>query len=409
MTEPIIYTLSNGLRIVYQHTLSSIVYCGFIVNVGTRDELPQQHGMAHYVEHLLFKGTEKRSARKIINSIETIGGEINAYTTKEETAVYGACMKEDFKDIVELLHDMTFNSIFSDNEREKELSVICDEIESYNDSPAELIFDDFETMLFGQHPLGNAILGTKESISLFNQDSLTTFHQQHYTAERMVFFAQGDVPFKSITQTLERLQAALRKPSPLPHIRMGMNEMHKGLYKTIHKDTHQTHFVCGGRAYSLHDKKRLGLYLLNNILGGPGMNSRLNLSLRERNGLVYSVEASYIPLSDVGYWDVYFGCEPENVHRCEQLVKNELDRLCQAPITDLALRRYKRQIKGQMAIAAQNAETNVLSMAKSVLRIGEYKSWQDAHKEIETFTADELQQIAQEIYNTENINTLKYV
>lgn len=406
---PVIHTLPNGMRIVHQHTHSSIVYCGFMVDVGTRDELTHEQGMAHYVEHLLFKGTVKKTARQIINTIEAIGGELNAYTTKEETAIYGACMKEDFKRIIKLLYDMTFHSCFTDSERKKELSVICDEIESYNDSPSELIFDDFESLLYGKHTLGNAILGTKESIATFTSESLTTFHRRHYTPERMVFFLQGDVPLAQIIRLFQHLQ------SLSPHIhapsqpRDGVITINTRQHQEIKKDTHQTHFVCGGKAYNLHDKDRLGLYLLNNILGGPGMNSRLNLSLRERNGLVYTVESSYIPLSDTGYWEIYFGCDPENAHRCEHLVKAELNRLCNEPITEDALKRYKRQIKGQMAIAAQQMENNALGMAKSVLRLGKYAPWQESYAKIETFTPQELQRIAQETYNTDNINTLKYV
>lgn len=407
--HPLIYTLPNGMRVVSQHCESDIIYCGFLVDVGTRDETTHEHGMAHYVEHMLFKGTQKRSARQIINSIESIGGELNAYTTKEETAIYGACMKEDFKRIVELLYDMVFDSVFAENERKKELSVICDEIESYNDSPSELIFDDFESLIYGEHTLGNAILGSKESISSFTSDTLSAFHRKHYTPERIVFFLQGDVPYPHIEHTLQTL---LQKYTPHPvsgYKRQGVDRMNRRLQQEFDKETHQTHFVCGGQAYSLHEPERLGLYLLNNILGGPGMNSRLNLALREKSGLVYTVESLYIPLSDTGYWEVYFGCDPENVTRCEHLVKTELYRLCTTPITPQALKRYKRQIKGQMAIAAQNTENNALGMGKSILRMGQFEPWQETYRKIETFTAEQLQNIAQHIYHSDNINTLKYV
>lgn len=404
-----IHTLPDGMRVVWQHNDSDIIYCGFLVDVGTRDEQMHEHGIAHYVEHMLFKGTNKRSARQIINRIESIGGELNAYTTKEETAIYAACMKDDCKSIIELLYDMVFDSVFAENERKKELSVICDEIESYNDSPSELIFDDFEALMYGKHTLGNAILGTKDTISSFTSLTLTDFHRRHYTPERIVFFLQGNVNFNQIINTLQTLQLKYPHHPTSSYIRQGVVDVNKCLHQEFTKETHQTHFVCGGRAYSLHEPKRLGLYLLNNILGGPGMNSRLNLSLREKNGLVYTVESIYIPLSDTGYWEVYFGCDPENVTRCEQLVKKELSKLCNTPITEQALKRYKRQIKGQMAIAAQNSENNALSIAKSVLRLGKVEPWQEAYKKIETFTPEQLQAIAQEIYTSANINTLKYV
>lgn len=404
-----IHTLPDGMRIVCQNNNSDIIYCGFLVDVGTRDELTHEHGIAHYVEHMLFKGTNKRTARQIINRIESIGGELNAYTTKEETAIYAACMKEDFKSIIELLYDMVFDSVFAENERKKELSVISDEIESYNDSPSELIFDDFESLIYGKHPLGNPILGTKETISSFNSLTLSEFHRKHYTPERIVFFLQGNLAFTQVINTLQNLQLKYPHHTTPSYTRQSVTYINKCLQQEFAKETHQTHFVCGGRAYNLHEPKRLGLYLLNNILGGPGMNSRLNLSLREKNGLVYTVESLYIPLSDTGYWEVYFGCDPENVTQCEHLVKKELCKLCNTPITEQALRRYKRQIKGQMAIAAQNTENNALSMAKSLLRIGKVEPWQDAYKKIETFTTEQLQEIAQEIYSSDNINTLKYV
>ena len=402
------HELKNGLRIVHKQQASDIVYCGFITDCGTRDEQPSEHGMAHYVEHLLFKGTSKRSSRQIINRIEFIGGELNAYTTKEETVIYAACLKEYFSRTLELLADMTFHSAFPQLEIKKELSVICDEIDSYKDSPSELIFDDFETLLYPDHPLGNAILGTPESIATFTSESITAFRNRNYIPAQTVFFSQGDIPFRHVVKLAEQYMECIEPKITKTRIK-APKSISCNKHETIQKDTHQIHYICGGKGYNIYDPKRIGFILLNNILGGPGMNSKLNLSLRERRGLVYTVESNYSALSDCGWWSIYFGCDPENAIRCEELVFKELKELRSKPINPIMLNRYKRQLRGQMAIAAQIQENTVQNMGKSVLRFGHVIPWSDFFRQIDECTPEAMLAIANEIYSEENINTLKYI
>lgn len=402
------YELKNGLRIVHKQQASDIVYCGFITDCGTRDELPAEHGMAHYVEHLLFKGTTKRSSRQIINRIEFIGGELNAYTTKEETVIYAACLKEYFSRTLELLTDMTFHSSFPTAEIKKELSVICDEIDSYKDSPSELIFDDFETLLYPDHPLGNAILGTPESIEKFDNETITAFRDRNYIPSQTVFFSQGDIPFRHIVKLAEQYMGSIEPKMAKTRIKAPAS-ISSSKQETIHKDTHQVHYICGGKGYNIYDPKRVGFILLNNILGGPGMNSRLNLSLRERRGLVYNVESNYSALSDCGWWSIYFGCDPENAKHCEELVFKELKDLRSKTISPIMLNRYKRQLRGQMAIAAQIQENAVQNMGKSVLRFGHVIPWSDFFKQIDECSSEAILEIANEIFSENNINTLKYI
>ena len=402
------HELKNGLRIVHKQQASDIVYCGFITDCGTRDEQPSEHGMAHYVEHLLFKGTSKRSSRQIINRIEFIGGELNAYTTKEETVIYAACLKEYFSRTLELLADMTFHSAFPQPEIKKELSVICDEIDSYKDSPSELIFDDFETLLYPDHPLGNAILGTPESIATFTSESITAFRNRNYIPAQTVFFSQGDISFRHVVKLAEQYMECIEPKTTKTRIK-APESISCNKHENIQKDTHQIHYICGGKGYNIYDSKRIGFILLNNILGGPGMNSKLNLSLRERRGLVYTVESNYSALSDCGWWSIYFGCDPENAIRCEELVFKELKELRSKPINPIMLNRYKRQLRGQMAIAAQIQENTVQNMGKSVLRFGHVIPWSDFFRQIDECTPEAMLAIANEIYSEENINTLKYI
>lgn len=401
------YTLANGLRIVHRQVQSDIAYCGLIIDVGTRDELENEQGMAHYIEHMLFKGTRRRSARQIINRIENIGGELNAYTAKEETVVYAACLTEYYPRTMELLADMTFNSCFPPVETERECTVISDEIESYNDSPSELIYDEYETLLYPGHPLGNAILGTHESIASFTPDALQAFHARHYLPERAVFFSQSAHPFHRVLQYARQYLEPVVGKSSVMH-RTAPEALPQPRRITRSKDTHQTHFICGGRAYDIRHPQRSALFLLNNILGGPGMNSRLNLALRERRGLVYNVESNSTAWSDTGFWSIYFGCDPENARQCEELVGKELKCLRDTPVSTAMLQRYKTQIRGQMAIYAQQQDSNVLALGKNLLRRNCVSTWQDTYANIEKVTASQLQDVANELFTKDNINILEY-
>lgn len=400
------FTLPNGIRIIHELTSSDVAYCGLMMNTGSRDETEAEQGMAHFIEHTVFKGTEHRSSNQIINRLENIGGELNAYTTKEETVVYAAFLSKYFSRAMELISDMVFHSTFPQAEIDKELVVILDEIESYNDSPSELIYDDFESVLYGSHSFGHAILGEAKTIKKIKTANALKFIRQKYNTDEMVFFSQGNISFKQIMRWAEKYLGNI-PCNERNFLRTAPTEYtaKRAQYK---KETHQTHYMCGNIAYDLHHNKRLGLYLLNNILGGSGMNSLLNLSLRERNGLVYNVESSYTPFSDTGYWSVYFGCDTENRHKCENLVYKELRKLREQKIADATLHKYKLQLCGQMAISAENQENNVLSMAKSYLHFNKATPWQTTFAKIEKITATELQDIANEIFDDKNISVLTY-
>lgn len=400
------FVLPNGIRIIHQSVVSDVAYCGLMVNTGSRDEAEPEFGMAHFIEHAMFKGTKKRSPRQIIDRMENIGGELNAYTTKEETAVYCAMLTPYVERGMELIADMVFNSVFPQSELDKELTVVQEEIDTYNDSPSELIYDDFEAVIYDGHALGHPILGVAETIEHFHTDALRKFVDSKYNTDEMVFFSQGNIPFGKIVRWGEKYLGSI--PSSCREFRRPVPDVVPARRVSFDKDTHQTHFMCGASAYDLHHSKRLGMYLLNNILGGPGMNSLLNLSLRERRGLVYTVESNYTPLTDTGFWTVYFGCDTAQRAQCEHLVYSELKKLRDMPLSETALRKYKCQLRGQMAIAAENRENSVLGMAKSFLHLGIAHTWQETFAQIERVSALELQEIANEVFDERNISVLTY-
>lgn len=336
------FILPNGLRIIHTPSMTNVTYCGFAVDAGTRDELPDEQGMAHFVEHLIFKGTRKRRAWHILNRMENVGGDLNAYTNKEETVIYSAFLKEHFARAVELLTDIVFHSTFPEHEIAKEVEVIIDEIQSYEDSPAELIFDDFEELIFPEHPLGRNILGKPEQLRRFGSQDALRFTGRYYRPANMVFFVQSDIDFKRIVRTVEKAMAEIpfsavegyQRQAPLPYQPQQL---------TLHKDTHQAHVMIGGRGYNAYDERRTGLYLLNNILGGPGMNSRLNISLREKRGLVYTVESNLTAYTDTGTFCIYFGCDEEDADYCAELVHKELRKLRDHALTSSQLHAAKNK------------------------------------------------------------------
>ena len=401
------YTLPNGIRLILQPEKTAVTHCGMIINTGSRDETEEQFGMAHFVEHLLFKGTKKRRSRHIINRLEDVGGELNAYTSKEETVVYASVLNEYTERAVELIGDIVLHSTFPQKEIEKKVEVVLDEIQSYNDSPAELIYDDFEEILFDQHSLGHNILGTSQLLTGYTHDDASQFFNQHYRPEEMVFFVLGNINEKQLLRWAERyfqfdntISTAQKRISPTIYVPQ---------QKKIDRNTHQTHFMLGNRAYDLHHSNRLGMVLLNNILGGPGMNSLLNLSLREKHGLVYQVESNYQGLTDTGMWNVYFGCDPDNADRCEQLVYKELQKLREQQLSDKLLRKYKLQLMGQLAISNEMKEHLALSIGKSYLRFGKVDSLEVIHQRIDAITTEQLQTIANEIFEPNQLSVLKYM
>jgi predicted Zn-dependent peptidase len=401
------HTLANGIRIIHAPRPSAVAYCGFAIDAGTRDEEAGQQGMAHFVEHLLFKGTEKRRAWHILNRMEHVGGDLNAYTNKEETVVYSAFLVEHFPRAVELLSDIVFHSTFPQAEIDKEVEVIIDEIQSYEDSPAELIFDDFEELLFPDHPLGRNILGKPDVLRSFKSEDALRFTSRHYRPQNMIFFVQGDVDFKQVIRLVEKSSARLEENAFTMERKRPQVYVPQSL--TLHRDTHQAHVMIGGRAYDAHNEKRTALYLLNNILGGPGMNSRLNVALRERSGLVYQVEANLTSYTDTGVFSIYFGTEHEDVDRCIRLVRKELKRLCDKPLTDTQLRAAKKQIIGQIGVARDNAESTALGMAKTFLHYGKVDDPKELFQRIETLSAKELWEVSNEMFAEDYLSTLIYI
>ena len=401
-----IHTLSNGLRIIHEPSLSKVAYCGFAVDAGTRDEAENEQGMAHFVEHLIFKGTRKRKAWHILNRMENVGGDLNAYTNKEETVIYSAFLTEHFGRALELLADIVFHSTFPQNEIEKETEVIIDEIQSYEDTPSELIFDDFEDMIFRNHPLGRNILGRPELLKQFRSGDAVAFTSRFYQPSNMVFFVLGNFNFQKIVRQVEKLLA------DLPLIGVDNHRTPPPLYVpehlVVHKETHQAHVMIGSRGYNAYDDKRTGLYLLNNILGGPGMNSRLNVSLRERRGLVYTVESNLTSYTDTGAFCIYFGTDPADVDTCLRLTYKELKRMRDVKMTSSQLLAAKKRLIGQIGVASDNNENNALGMAKTFLHYHKYESSESVFRRIEALTAEGLLEVANEMFAVEYLSTLIY-
>ena len=406
------YTLDNGLRVIHLPSASQVVWCGYDLAVGSRDEMPGEEGLAHFCEHMTFKGTEQRSALQVINALERVGGELNAFTNKEDTVFYAAVTKEHFSKAVELLTDIVFHSQYPQQEIDKEVEVICDEIESYNDSPAELIYDEFENLLFQGHSLGHNILGQADQLRTYTTADALRFVRRHYRPDNAVFFVYGDVDFKRLIKNLQFTVYGLQftddmlaSPSSfLPKVYSSVNCKPSTVNKEI--GTHQAHVMLGTLAYRFDDPRRMTLYLLNNILGGPGMNARLNLSLRERHGLVYTVESSMAAYSDTGVWSVYFGCDHHDIHRCLRLVRKELDRMMLRQLSASQLMAAKRQLKGQLAIACDNREQFALDFGRNFLHHGRERDLDVLFARIDAVTAEDIQQVAVELFPAEKLTTL---
>ena len=450
------YTLDNGLRIIHLPSDSKVVYCGYQINAGTRNEEPGEEGLAHFCEHVTFKGTERRKAWHILNCLESVGGDLNAYTNKEGTVYYSAILKEHIARAVDLLSDIVFHSVYPQAEIDKEVEVICDEIESYNDSPAELIYDEFENILFKGSPLGHNILGTAEQVRAFKTEDALRFTRKLYRPDNAIFFAYGDIDFKKLVKLIQKAlgecpkgrelacstdcksaetpteeRIAEKTPTkeriteetptgetPTEEMEAGdanhkvqsskFNVQSKVAGQTIvmQKNTHQAHVMIGTRAYDVNDDRRMPLYLLNNMLGGPGMNAKLNLALREHNGLVYTVESTMVAYGDTGTWSIYFGCDEHDVKRCLRLVRKELDKFMQKPLSDAQLKAAKKQIKGQIGVACDNRENFALDFGKSFLHYGWEKNVDRLYEQVDEITAAQIQAVAQELFDKDRLTTL---
>ena len=406
MTKYNTYTLENGLRVIHLPSISQVVFCGYDIAAGTRDELSGEEGLAHFCEHMSFKGTARRNAIQIINAIEGVGGELNAFTNKEDTVYYAAISKEHFSQAVNVLTDIVFHSQFPQHEIDKEVEVICDEIESYNDSPAELIYDEFENLLFEGHPLGHNILGNAEQLRTYTTDDALRFVRRNYRPEKMVFFVYGDIDFKRLCKNLEHLTPEGSNPSSTEPSFQALDTRKNAQFIVQNRSTHQAHVMTGCQAYAYTDPRRMTLYLLNNVLGGPSMNARLNISLRERHGLVYTVESAMATYGDTGIWSIYFGCDHHDVNRCRKLVRHELDRLMQKPLSPQQLIAAKRQLKGQLAIACDNREQFALDFGRSYLHHGHERDLETLYQRIDAITAEELQAVACDLFEPNRMTTL---
>ncbi len=482
------YILDNGLRIIHLPSDSKVVYCGYQINAGTRNEEPGEEGLAHFCEHVTFKGTERRKAWHILNCLESVGGDLNAYTNKEGTVYYSAILKEHIARAVDLLTDIVFHSVYPQAEIDKEVEVICDEIESYNDSPAELIYDEFENIIFKGSTLGHNILGTAEQVRHFTTEDALRFTQKLYRPDNAIFFAYGDIDFKKLVkligraladdesgklaeenlpqisqitqisgdensiaaeksvksvesvgpknyQSVEKLAAeklpqisqitqisgdeisiatekSVKSVGPEKYQSVGPkkypsvgNEI-AGQTIVMQKNTHQAHVMIGTRAYDVNDDRRMPLYLLNNMLGGPGMNAKLNLALREHNGLVYTVESTMVAYGDTGIWSIYFGCDEHDVKRCLRLVRKELDKFMQKPLSEAQLKAAKKQIKGQVGVACDNRENFALDFGKSFLHYGWEKNVDRLYEQVDEITAEQIQAVAKELFDKDRLTTL---
>ena len=414
------YTLDNGLRIIHLPSDSQVVYCGYQINAGTRNEEPGEEGLAHFCEHVTFKGTERRKAWHILNCLESVGGDLNAYTNKEGTVYYSAILKEHIARAVDLLTDIVFHSVYPQAEIDKEVEVICDEIESYNDSPAELIYDEFENIIFKGSPLGHNILGTAEQVRSFKTEDALRFTRKLYRPDNAIFFAYGDIDFKKLVRLLkksflseERRVKSEKFNSPeaqaqfnIQHSTFNTQHSFEGQTIVMQKNTHQAHVMIGTRAYDVNDDRRMPLYLLNNMLGGPGMNAKLNLALREHNGLVYTVESTMVAYGDTGVWSIYFGCDEHDVKRCLRLVRKELDKFMLKPLSEAQLKAAKKQIKGQVGVACDNRENFALDFGKSFLHYGWEKNVDRLYEQVDEITTEQIQAVAKELFDKDRLTTL---
>jgi len=401
-----LHTLGNGIRVVHQRNSSPVAHCCIMVNAGTRDEFDGEQGMAHFIEHVIFKGTRKRKAYHIMSRLEDVGGELNAYTTKEETVIHATFLKSDYNRAMELVADITFRSTFPEKEIQKEKEVVIDEINSYKDSPSELIFDDFEELVYSGHPFGRNILGSKKQIKRFTRSDIQRFIGRNYNTDQIVFCSIGDISFTRVKKLAERhlgwVGANYRSAPRLPFSNYFPQT------RTVNKSTFQTHCITGNIAYSLQEPRRIGMHLLSNILGGPGLNSRLNLELREKHGYAYNVEAMYSPYSDTGLFCVYFGTDKGNLDKSLQIVHKEFRRMREQRLGVLQLFKAKRQLMGQMAIASESNENLMLSIAKSYLVFNTAENLEAIYSQIENLSSSDILEIANEILDTDKLSMLIY-
>lgn len=406
MTDYQVYTLPNGIRILFKHATSTITHCCFVVNAGSRDEASHQTGLAHFIEHLLFKETERRNTNQILNRLELVGADLNAYTTKEYTCIHASLLNQHLERTVDLFEDILFHSTFPEEEQEKERGVILDEISSYLDQPEEAIQDDFESLLFKGHAIGENILGTPESVAKLNSTDIKQFIGANYNTSEMVFAVFGNYDFKKVVKLAEKYFGAVAANDAKKHrIKPGITGKSLNI---ITKPISQTHCIIGGQAYSSSHPHKNGLLLLNNLLGGMGMSSRLNLEIREKYGIAYTVESNYTALTDTGIFSIYFGTDKEKTEKAARLVHKELKKLREQKLGVLQLHQTKEKFIGQIALAEENRMGVIISMAKSLVDFNAIDTLQQIFDKINAVTAEQLLEISNEIFDNDKMITLLF-
>ncbi len=399
------FTTSSGLRVIYRHTDTPVSYCGFMFDCGTRHEAdPSQYGMAHFIEHILFKGTTKRDSWHINNRMESVGGELNAFTTKEETTFYSVFLDRDYDRAIELLCDLVCHPTAPERELVKEQEVVIDEIMSYRDSPAELIYDEFENELFAGNSLGHNILGSEETVRTFHSEACLAFIRQHYTTSRSLFFYQGNIDADHVVRSVEKWYEARPDVPVAETITPTDQDNEATTEKAVADPMHnQSHVILGAKAYHIGHPNAAALALLNNILGGPGMNSKLNLALRERRGLVYTVESNITNYTDAGYFSIYFGCDHHDVNKCLKLCPTQLDHFRNVEMTPAQLAAAQRQLRGQLGVGLANMENNAIALAKNMLRLGYVESLEETCARVDAVTPQQMQEVANEVFDKEHL------
>ncbi len=398
------HELKNGIRLVHKQHRNGVAHLGVVVQAGSRDETPEQQGIAHFIEHLIFKGTQKRSNFQVISRLENVGADLNAFTTKEDTSVYASIQATYYQRAAELLADIVFHSVFPAKEIEKEKSVVMDEINSYKDNPAEWIHDEFDELIFKDHPLGRNILGTQAKLKRFTRNDILSFRDTNYIPSQMVITSVGAASFAKAVSVAEKyfsetetVQSTRQRQPVAAYVPATLTRKYS---------RHQAHVVIGNIAYSAHHKQRLGMALLNNILGGPAMNSRLNIALRERNGIAYNLESNYQSFSDTGLFSIYCGTDDMLMPRAIELIYKELWRLKEIRLTPVGLHTAQRQLKGQLAISLESHQNEMLAMGKNMLEYGKVEAVEEIYRKIDNITSDDLINIANEIMDTSSLSTL---
>ena len=405
-------TFESGLQFAFRRTRSQVAYSALAIQSGTRNEPEALSGIAHMTEHMLFKGTLKRTPQQISNRLEMLGGELNAYTAKEETVLYSTVLKEDTAKAVDLLFELAFTSTFPQKELDKERCVVIDEINMYKDSPSECIFEEFERLLFGPSPLARSILGTTKSLKKIDSEALRDYVRQGFRPENMCIAIVGNLTPQRAEKIARQAASKYIPADYVPAARPARPAVPAELpvpprfEKEVAKKNHQINCIIGTTAYSNYDERRMEMVLLANLLGGPGANSRLNQQLREKNALVYAIDASFTQFADNGSLMIYFGCEKPNLDRCISLVHGELAALRDKPLSERALRAAKKQLLGQLAVASDNGESQALSMAKSMLVFGDILSDEEVRRRIDAITAESLQRVAASVLAEERLSTL---